>query len=43
MIRIADTMLERNGRMIDAVRDMGRGTIVAVGARVELPLTLTEP
>lgn len=43
MIRIADTMLERNGRMIDAVRDMGRGTIVALGARVELPLTLTEP
>jgi predicted protein tyrosine phosphatase len=43
MIRLADTMLERNGRMIEAVRGIGRGTIVAVGERVELPLSLSEP
>jgi predicted protein tyrosine phosphatase len=43
MIRLADAMLERNGRMIEAVQGIGRGTIVAVGERVELPLALTEP
>jgi len=36
-------MLERNGRMIEAVKGIGRGVIVALGERVELPLTLTEP
>jgi predicted protein tyrosine phosphatase len=43
MIRLADAMLERNGRMIQAVENMGRGTIVALGERVELPLTLANP
>jgi predicted protein tyrosine phosphatase len=43
MIRLADRLLERNGRMIEAVKGIGRGTIVALGEPVELPLALTEP
>ena len=42
MIRIADAMLERDGRMIDAIQGIGRGSIVALGERVELPLALAE-
>ncbi len=42
MIRLADEILDRNGRMIQAVQDMGRGTIVALGERVELPLAISE-
>jgi predicted protein tyrosine phosphatase len=42
MIRIADAMLERDGRMIDAIQGIGRGSIVALGDRVELPLALAE-
>jgi predicted protein tyrosine phosphatase len=42
MIRHADALLERDGRMIDAIGSIGRGSIVALGQRVELPLVLAE-
>jgi predicted protein tyrosine phosphatase len=42
MIRLADAMLERDGRMIDAIEGIGRGSIVALGERVELPIALAE-
>jgi predicted protein tyrosine phosphatase len=42
MISHADDLLERNGQMIQAVRNMGRGMIAAQGERVELPLSITE-
>jgi predicted protein tyrosine phosphatase len=43
MIRLADTLLDRGGRMVDAVQRIGRGSIVALGERVELPLNLDDP
>jgi predicted protein tyrosine phosphatase len=43
LISLADEALGRKGRMIEAVRAIGRGDIVAEGVRVELPLTLDEP
>jgi len=42
MIRIADTMLSRDGRMIDAVESIGRGALVAQGERVEFPIAPSE-
>lgn len=38
LIRLADTVLGRDGAMIDAVADMGRPKFVEQGVRVELPL-----
>jgi predicted protein tyrosine phosphatase len=43
LVRLADQALGRNGRMISAVEAIGRGTIVAEGHCVELPLTLDIP
>lgn len=43
MVRIADEALARRGRMIAAIESIGRGTMVAEGERVELPLTLRMP
>lgn len=38
LVRLADDMLERNGDMIAAAESIGRGTIVAEGHCVELPI-----
>jgi predicted protein tyrosine phosphatase len=38
MVSIADRMLDRGGRMIAAIESIGRGTIVAEGQTVEIPL-----
>ncbi|HTW34516.1 MAG TPA: hypothetical protein VMD53_07855 [Rhizomicrobium sp.] len=43
LISHADEALARQGRMIEAVRGIGRGDIVAEGRCVELPLVLEEP
>jgi predicted protein tyrosine phosphatase len=43
MIRLADTILNRNGHMIAAIQNIGRGSIVALGECVELPLALSDP
>jgi predicted protein tyrosine phosphatase len=43
LVSLADAALTRQGRMIEAVRGIGRGEIVAEGRIVELPLTLAEP
>ena len=40
LVRIADQMLDRSGRMVDAVNAIGRGEIVAEGVCVELALAL---
>lgn len=40
IVRHADEALERDGRMIAAANAIGRGTIVAEGCCVELPLKL---
>jgi predicted protein tyrosine phosphatase len=40
IVRFADEMLHRNGRMTAAAEAIGRGTIVVEGERVELPLAL---
>jgi predicted protein tyrosine phosphatase len=40
LVELADTALKREGRMIAAAQAIGRGTIVAEGCCVELPLTL---
>ncbi|MGD0190759.1 MAG: hypothetical protein ABSD74_08455 [Rhizomicrobium sp.] len=42
MISHADALLQRDGRMIAAVRSIGRGTIAALGERVELPISIAE-
>jgi len=42
MVRHADLLLDRQGRMIAAVEAMGAGTLVIEGEVVELPLTLDE-
>ncbi|HUB85072.1 MAG TPA: hypothetical protein VL971_05220 [Rhizomicrobium sp.] len=42
MVSIADGILDRGGRMIAAVDSIGRGTIVAEGQTVELPLSPDE-
>jgi hypothetical protein len=38
-VELADKTLGRNGRMSMAVESIGRGTIVAEGEIVELPLS----
>ena len=38
MIRLADTLLQRNGRMVAAIASIGRGEIVFEGRCVRLPL-----
>jgi predicted protein tyrosine phosphatase len=43
MVRLADKALDRGGRMIAAIESIGRGTIVAEGQTVEIPLSLDEP
>ena len=43
MVRLADEALQRSGRMISAAEAIGRGTIVAEGERVKLPLLLPTP
>ena len=43
MVRLADEALQRGGRMTSAIEAIGRGTIVAEGERVELPLLLPAP
>lgn len=40
IVRLADEALGRGGRMVSAVQAIGRGTIVAEGSCVELPLKL---
>ena len=40
LVQLADAALEREGRMIAAAEAIGRGTVVAEGCCVELPLTL---
>jgi predicted protein tyrosine phosphatase len=42
MIRLADDMLNRDGRMVEAIRSIGRGKITAIGECVELPIVLAE-
>ena len=42
MIRLADAMMGRSNRMVEAVRGMGRGMITAMGERCELPVSLDE-
>ena len=39
---LADKALAREGRMVEAVRGIGRGEIVAEGTIVELPLALAD-
>jgi len=39
MVRLADEQLGREGRMVSAAEAIGRGTIVAEGCCVELPLS----
>jgi predicted protein tyrosine phosphatase len=42
MVSIADGVLNRGGRMVAAIESIGRGTIVAEGQTVELPLSPDE-
>ena len=43
IVRLADEMLGRDGRMIEAVESIGRGVLVTEGVPVELPLVLPAP
>jgi predicted protein tyrosine phosphatase len=43
LVAHADKILARDGRMIEAIRAIGRGDIVAEGRCVELPLDFKEP
>jgi predicted protein tyrosine phosphatase len=43
LVKLADEALGRGGRMVSAVESIGRGTIVAEGRCVELPLKLNIP
>jgi predicted protein tyrosine phosphatase len=38
LVRHADDLLGRQGRMVDAIKDIGAGTMVAEGNLVEFPL-----
>jgi len=40
IVRLADQILGRDGRMIEAVESIGRGVLVTEGVPVELPLIL---
>lgn len=42
MVRLADRALDREGRMVRAVEEIGRGMIVAEGECVELPVARDE-
>ncbi|HUJ03529.1 MAG TPA: hypothetical protein VLW75_07835 [Rhizomicrobium sp.] len=42
MVRYADAILQRKGRMVEAVEEIGRGLLVVEGECVELPLSLEE-
>jgi len=42
LVSLADTALRRDGRMVEAIRAIGRGRIVAEGVRVELPLAFED-
>lgn len=42
LVGLADAALAREGRMIEAVRAIGRGEIAAEGEIVELPIVLAE-
>lgn len=42
MIRLADDLLQRDGRMVEAVKSIGRGQITSIGECVELPVVLAE-
>lgn len=42
MIHLADDLLQRNGRMIEAIESIGRGRFTATGECVELPIALAE-
>jgi len=42
MVKLADTALDRQGRMVAAIAALGRGRIVAEGKCVELPLSQDE-
>jgi predicted protein tyrosine phosphatase len=42
MVRYADDILGRKGRMVDAINEIGRGIIVVEGTCVEFPLVLDE-
>ncbi len=43
MIRLADDVLGRNGRMVDAVASIGRGDILTEGCCVVLPIMYPAP
>jgi predicted protein tyrosine phosphatase len=38
LVQYADELLDRRGRMIEAIKAIGAGTMVAEGAIVEFPL-----
>lgn len=42
IVRLADSALNRQGRMVEAIASIGRGEIVAEGCCVMLPIALTE-
>ncbi len=42
MVRYADDLLERRGKMVEAIGEIGRGVIVVEGECVEFPLSLDE-
>ncbi len=42
MVRYADDILGREGRMVEAIAEIGRGIIVAEGDCVEFPIALDE-
>ena len=42
MVRYADDILGREGRMVEAIGEIGRGIIVVEGTCVEFPLVLDE-
>lgn len=42
MVRYADDILGREGRMVEAINEIGRGIIVVEGTCVEFPLVLDE-
>jgi predicted protein tyrosine phosphatase len=42
MVRYADELLQRRGRMVEAIEEIGRGSIVIEGECVEFPLSLED-
>lgn len=40
LVQFADVLLDRNGRMVEAIRSIGRGADAFAGTPFELPLTL---